>query len=629
MALSNLPRTTVEKLDGFTGQEPIARAPRALVIGTAGQGVGHEPYYVTTTGLAKSEFGNDGTLIRGMWEVTKSGAEEVVLYRIGCTSAILDHVGDSAGAGGYTITTVMEDTSAGASYSMYYVDSTNRLVIRRNSDDLVVYDNDSTNPIDEYEVTVSGSRAVGGGPDIGSASSFVDLEDVDPSTYAGISYTAGNDGLGLSRMEIYEQLYVAYKDLLSINFDVLVPMDVYLDDYNIVDQGHYLGAVTPVLPAANTYPTAGAYTLGSDVDSLGSVYVEEYEGQYYFWWRTSTGAFTAAQIYPTNVGSASATLKIDGTALSAADFHEVNFAYQMGRFLYDYSMDIVDASGVIGCLEPASTGIVDRARWLGKSPTWTLDSTTGEYAIASASDNGSGLLGNKFMVGQYAHRSGTYGGGFILTDTEFMDGEEQVDDNDAYVDLGKYIDVVADTVLLRNSWLPSGYLASFAPSYGGFYIGLAPQSAPTNKKITNTATVVYRQALGKLDDLAGAGYVTLRRKEGGVVIADAPAATLPNSDWKRRSTNRIVKAIVDAIRRVAEPYLGEGFGPGAKASLKEKIEQVLLKAKQDRYLVSYKPFELVQTPSMAVAGRADLSLTLQPAFELRHLAVTVALAKSI
>jgi len=626
MALANLPRTTVNKQDRNLTPEPIARAPRTVVIGTASQGAGHAPYFVSSTTTARSEFGNDGTLIRGMWEVTKSGAEEVVLYRIGSTPAILYHVGDALGVGGYTIATAMEDDAAGAAYSMYYDDATNRLVIRRNSDYIVVYDNDSTSPVDLFEVTVSGARATAGGDDIGGPSSFVNLEDVTSlsSPPTGVTFTAGTDGLGMSRMEMYEELYRAYKDLLATNFDDIVPMDIYLDDYNVVNQGHYLGAITPVLPSANTYPTMGAYSLGTDVDALGKVYVEEYEGQFYFWWDINGDG--TAELWPVGVGSSSATTQIDGTTLTAADFHEVNFAYQLARFLYDYSTDIVDASGVIGVLPPASNSITDRARWLGKVPTWTLNNSTGVYSITSG-NNGTGLLGNKFMVGRSDHRSGVFGGGFILTDTEFMDGTEVLDTNDTPVDLGKYIDVTADTVFMQNNYFPAGYLATYAASYAGFYPQLAPQSAPTNKVVSSSIRIVYLQSLTNLDKLAGAGYVVLRNKEQGLVIADAPAATMPNSDWKRRSTNRIVKAIIDAIRRVADPYLGEGMSTSSKANLKEAIEKVLIKAKGDNYLVDYREFDLIQTPSMAVLGEAEVNLVLKPAYELRHLTVNVSLTK--
>jgi len=627
MVFANLPGVKAYKNDGNLAPEAGSRAPRVLIVGTSAKGAGDSFYLVPTTTQARSEFGNEGTLMRGMWEALKTGAEEVALFRIGSTAAKLSGVGDSTGVAGYIIETVEQDADAGGNYSMYYDDSEDRLVVRRNSDNLVVYDNSQTSPIELFEVTVSGYRAVGGGVDIGSASAFIDLDAVDPSTYAGTSFTAGTDGLSLSRMELYEELYKAYKFLLAEEFDVIVPMDTFLDDYNVVDQGHFIGAVTPVLPGTNTYPTAGSYRLGIDVDSLGKVYVEEYEGEYYFWWDINGDG--VAEIFPNPaVGSSSASAKIDGTSLSTADFHEVNFAYQLGRFLYDYSTDIVDATGTIGTLPPASNSLRDRARWYGTAPTWTLDTTTGLESIASSGDDGSGLLGNKFMVGMSSHRSGIFGGGFILTDSEFMDGTEQVDDNDIPVDLGKYISVVADTVFLRNNWYNAGYLGPYAASYAGFYVGLPPDSAPTNKSVSG-ASIIYNYKLGVYDDLTGAGYVTLRKKGTGVKITDAPTATMPNSDWRRLSTVRIVKAIIDGCRLVLDPFIGEGTGSAKRTSMETAVEnQVLLPAKTDGYLQDYKGFSVTQTPQQEVQGVVVVSLTLIPAFEVRQINITIALSKS-
>jgi len=585
VAVQNLPGTIIWKNDGNLTPEPAVVGPTALVIGTAGKGLSDSAFLVGTTTLAKSEFGTDGTLLRGMWEARTGGADQIRLYRIGSTSATLQGVGDTTGALGYTIETV--------------------------------------------ELIVSDYQAVGGGPDIGTPSNFVNLEDV---VAAGTTFVAGTDGLSLSRMEMYEELYVAYINLLETDFDVLIPMDIYLDDYNVIDQGHYLGAVAPKvsgwISGNEGYPTAGTYQPGVETDALGKVFVESYEGEYFFWWVFSDGAFTEADITPANVpGSGSKTLKIDGTALTADDFHEVNFAYQMGRFLYEYSTNIVDATGVIGVLPPASNSLRDKARWLGVDPTWTLNTATGDYSLTSADNDGTGLLGNKFMVGKYVHRSGVFGGGFIATETDFMDDTEIEDANEIAVDLGKYMSVVTDSPLLRNTYYTGGYLASFAASYGGFYINRAPASAPTNKPV-NDASLVYKFGLGALDLLSGAGYTMLRQKTAGLVIGDSPTAARYDSDWNRLSTVRIVKAVIDGVRLAVDPYLGEGMSEASRNAMQAAIEKVLLAAKKANFLKDYKPFSIIQTPSMEVAGRAEINLVLIPAFELRQVEVTVSVSKS-
>jgi hypothetical protein len=625
----NLAGVPAYKEDGNLVPEATATAPRILVIGQSGRGRGSQAYIVPSTTQAKSEFGTEGTLLRGMWEAKAAGALELALYRIGATSAIVTGIGNNGGTGGYRVETVEQDADASTNYSLYYDDSEDRLVVKRNSDDLIVYDNSETLFIDRGEVTISGYRAAVGGPDIGSPSTFINLADIDSSTYPGTSFVDGGDGLDLSRMEIYEELYRAYEHLKESSFDVVTPMDIYLDDYNVVDQGHYGGAVAPdtTTPGANTYPTAGRYRPGQDVDSLGMVYVEEYEGDYYFWWRFATSGITA-DIWPASIGSSSATTKIDGTPLAADDFHEVNFAYQMGRFLYEYGTNVVDATGVIGVLPPASNALADKARWLGKTPDWTLDVANNVYYIASSADNGNGLLGNKFMVGHNDHRSGFYGGGFIATADKFMDsGTEILDSNEVPVDLGKYFSIVADYPLLRNSYNSVAYIASMASTYGGFYINMPPASAPTNKTVAN-ASLIYRQGLGKLDLLAGAGYVVLRQKPQGLKIADAPTASLATSDWTRLSTVRIAKTVIDGVRAAVDPFLGEGMSDASRANMYQSVENVLMAGKKAGYLQDYREFEIIQTPSMEVQGKATINLTLIPAFELRQVTLTISLSKS-
>jgi len=624
----NLPGTFLVKNDGGLAPEAGSPAPRALVIGTAAKGQSN-PYVVRTTGLAKGEFGTNGTLLRGMYEAKSSGAEEIVLYRIGATAAVLEGVGGDATSGtGYTITTILKDDSAGETYSVYYDDASDRLIVTNEDDELVVYDNDDTDPIDRFEVVVSGYRdnAGGGGTDIGTASSPVAMEDV---VAAGTSYTAGTDGTNLSRMELYEALYNAYKLLIEYDFNVVIPMDVYADDYNCVDQGN--NEQTPETDnGANSYPTAGDFSPGSSVDALGKCYVEEYEGRYYFWWNFS-GSGATADIWPAGVGTASGTTKIDGTALAASDFHEVNFAYQLAYFLFDYSTNNVDATGVIGTRPFSDYSLEGISTWIGTEPTYTLNTSTGNYYVDSASDNGDGLLGFKFMAGRDDYRSGAYGGGFIATSTGWLDsGDELVDDNDYPVDLGKYISVIVDWPILTNSYGRltgvGNYIASYAASYGGFYLSLPPNSAPTNKRVTGSS-LYYKVGVRKMDKLAGRGYVVLREKPQGLVVADAPTASLPASDYKRLSTVRIVEALSNAIRNVLEPYIGEATDDAVLASMKNAVDQELLKAKKSKYLKRYDSSQIIQTPDMAIIGDVDVGLVVVPAFETRQINVTISLAK--
>ena len=620
--LQNLAGIYANKTDGNLVAEATASAPRQLIIGTAGKGPGGcvERRLFRSISRAKSIYGSEGTLLRGMYEGKAQKGKEFLFYRIGCRKAKVEHIGDTTGAVGYTVETYMCDADAGTTYCIWYDDTEDRLVVTNLTTERTVYDNDPDVPIDLGEVVVSGYRRnPAGGPDIGSASGCITMEDVKAPAYTGCTYTAGTDGLSLSRMEMWEEMYKAYKILVEEEFSVATPMDIYLDDYNIVDQGHKLGSVPPIIPAGSTYPTAGAYKSILDIDSLGKVYVEEYQGEYHFWW--DIDADGTAEIFP-STGSADATHGIDGTVLELTDFHEVNFGYQLGRFLYDCSVNYNDCTGVIGVQSPESNLAKDKALWVGTAPLLTLNSITGEYTVTT---NGTGLLGNKFMAGMVGYRSALPGGGFILTDCEFLDsGSEVLDENDVPIDLGKFFNVMTDWTLLSNSYQSSNYVTSFATSYGGFYVEMPLTQGTTNQTVSS-AYMYFRIKATELDKLVAAGYTTLRLKPKGLVVAKGLTAALATSDYTFLSTTRIVQEVVNAIREEVDPFLGKLMTDAQSKAAHVAAEGVLLKAKKGM-IRGYKPFEFFQTAAMRIAGEAIIDLTIYPAFELCSVTVNISLA---
>lgn len=626
MPYDNLPGVWKEEQDGNLTIVPINDNPIVLVLGTASQGDSESLYNVLKISDAARIFGKDGTLTRGLYETSISGARNIRLFRVGATAAKLSSIGGST----LEVETIKKDDSAGTDYELFFDNTTGRLYVYRASDDVLVYDNNPSYPLERVdlgEVTVSGS-ATGGTGDVGSLGTPLTLADADGVN--GSVYTAGTDGLNLSRMELYEALYNAYSLLSDQEADIVVPMNVYLDDLNVMD----LTAAeisTLGLATLSAYPTASA-----DDDVLGKLYVQEYEGiNYFWWWFPSTPLsedFTGdggADIYP-SVGSASATTNADGTTLTEADFHEVNFGYQLANFCYTQSRDNTEMTGVVGVLPPASFGLRDVALWVGSLPTTTEDS--GGNTVVSV--NGTGLLGNKWMSGRitdsdYVGHSidsidGLFGGGFIATETGWLDDTQIKDDNDHLVDIGKYISVVASYPILSNPSQTTSYTATGAPTYGGLYSNLSPVSAPTNKLLKNVR-LPFRISTSKLDLLAGQRYVTFHAKTRGIVVSDAPTAARTDSDYQRLTTVRQVKTAVDAIRGVAEPFLGEGMSGAVLAALDTAIDSQL-KALVKQGLLSRYEFQLTSTVQQRVLGQATLELKLVPAFELRQITVVVALA---
>lgn len=644
MAFENLPAIIGQKLDGNLAIIPVNDNPIVLVIGTASKGDSETLYRVDRVSDAGRTFGKTGTLIRGLYEATIGGAQNVRLFRIGATSATLIQIGQMSGETGLTLETDRKDDSAGEDYELFFDASAKRLYVYRATDDELVYDNNPTYPnerVDLGEVFVSGTITGTPTTDIGTASVPLAIEDCEGEGESGeeVEFTAGTDGTDLSRIKLYEHLYAAYNLLSDQDVDVVIPMNVYLDDLNILDM-----TVTEITAAGSDLTDMSSYpTAGSTIDVLGKLYTEEYEGVDYYWWwfpsdptadaDTTFTSDSGASMFPTGIGSASALLTTDGTALTGSDFHEVNFAYQLADFCYRQSEQNAEMTGVVGVLPPDSYSLKDVSNWVGQLPT-TEEDANANIVVASGG-NGTGLLGNKFMSGRtsvsneltaYSVNSiaGLYNGGFPCTEDGWLDGTQVDDDNDHLIDIGKYISVVATYPFLSNPSRVASYAATGATTYGGFYSVLPPDSAPTNKQLRNLR-LPFRVGTTKLDLLAGQRYVTFHAKPKGIVISDAPTAARPDSDYQRLSTIRQVKACMDTIRNVGEPFLGEGMTASRLAALDTAIDGAL-KALVTVGVISRYDSAVSATPTQRILGQATVELKLVPAFELRQITVVVGLA---
>lgn len=631
MAFENLPGIFKEEQDGNLTILPVNDNPVVLVVGTASQGDSSNLHRVDTVTTSAQEYGKEGTLTRGLYEASTAGALNLRLFRIGATEAVL------ATDFGVTITTVAKDDTAGDSYLMFWDDSELRLRVWRAVDEELIYDNNPASApdrVDLGEIVVSGALVTNGGTDWGDlpgSAGEKTLADLDGE--AGFTFTAGTDGLNLSRMKMYEELYNAYELLEDQDLDVVLPMNVYLDDLNIMDMDE--ATVSGLaLTSLSDYPS-----VGDANDVLGKLYVEEVDGENLFWWwfqdqpNAAAPSFSGAQIYPMGY---SATKKADGvTDLAASDFHEVNFAYQLANFCWRQSRDNTDMTGVVGVLPPSSFTLKDISRWVGKLPELALDGN-GNQVVASGG-NGSGLLGNKFMSGRISSGgasgipgltidgiNGLANGGFIATDTNWLDGTQMKDNNDHLIDIGKYISVLGTYPVLANPSRASAYTATGAATYGGFYSGLDVDSAPTNKLLGHIR-LPYRVNTAKLDLLAGQRYVTFHSKPKGIVISDGPTAARPDSDYQRLSTVRQVKATVDEVRRVGEPFLGESMSGAQTAALDTAVDQALSNLVRLGVIQRFE-YQLIITPQMRILGQATIELKVVPAFELRQITVLVALA---
>jgi len=425
----------------------------------------------------------------------------------------------------------------------------------------------------------------------------------------------GSDGLNPSRMKLYEALAEAYRSLENDEIDIVIPMNVYLDDKNIADGDMITLSTEESVPAGRRYPIAN-----STGDGLGKLHVEEYQGQFYYFWDID-GSGVAA-IYPVGVGAASPTTGIDGEPLTVDSFHEVNFAYQLANFCFSLSVNDNEVTGVIGTKAPSSFSAKDISVWVGKEPV--VD------AEGKVSVNGSGLLGNKFVAGTIDREKGFFAtaNGWLSTSANF-DGDSNIlmDRNGHKIDIGKYISITAMYLTFYNSTDETGfgYQSNMASYYGGFYSALPSNSAPTNKTVTGVRAP-FRISKTKLNSLAKMKYIAIKQKENKLRISDAPTAARDDSDFTRLTTVRIIAEVIDSVRTVAEPYIGEPNTALARVSLETGIVRELARLQELGFIQRFEA-RVSATTAQEITGDATVELTIVPAFELRKITVITSLAK--
>ena len=144
------------------------------------------------------------------------------------------------------------------------------------------------------------------------------------------------------------------------------------------------------------------------------------------------------------------------------------------------------------------------------------------------------------------------------------DGVDIVDSNGNKMDIGWYTSIVVGPEPVMSSDTLGTYYGSPAIAYAALCASIKPQSAPTNKALPGVRGMKYKFSNKQMDSLVGNRMVVFRLKNEGTsaatstpYVVDGITAGAPNSDYARISTVKIVTDVVDQIREVADPFIGE------------------------------------------------------------------------
>lgn len=196
------------------------------------------------------------------------------------------------------------------------------------------------------------------------------------------------------------------------------------------------------------------------------------------------------------------------------------------------------------------------------------------------------------------------------------------------IDLGRFISVVAGPdVILTNNRVGS-YADNSAAGYAGFIAQLPAQSGPTNKVVSYAKGLRFSFSNSQLDKLTEARYVTFRMKNAQVAIVDGPTAAQADSDYRRISTIRVLKEVVNELRDVCDPYIGEPNEVPQRNAMSAAMSKRLGQLAEAGVIVDY-DFVIVATPQMQLIGEAQIELTIVPPQELRKITTVVSLRPSL
>jgi hypothetical protein len=640
-----LPGLQITTLDGGLSAVQTPTAKSTVIVGTAGIGPADVVYQVNDPNVAVADFGFEGSLIKGLQEVTQGGCDNVYLFRMGTQPAVLSGVGavmSSTGVPvsgsnvGFTLTFGLREADTPNRYQVNY-DGAGTLIVFLDGN--IVWSNVLNNAVDTGDTDVE-DIAVGGLP-IQSTSTLTDafsksLSLTAAAALAAVPVTVGEvttteappvlvlakTGLGLTQRQVYVALAKAF-NLVSI-FPV---QEVHCPDAVAMNPGiQFKASSGDVGPNSNdpaTNPNALDW-LNTTTDANGDLL---------FHWASESTDSAGSAVAPvtfTSVRNTTRTGRLD------LDYHEVCFEYLIARFCAEQSQNQGGCEGFIGFAETSSYGPVGLRNWIGFRPK--LD------AYGNPMTAGKGLCGDVYLVGTVSSAlnslvadcstktyriPGMYRTLSISNPGTFGEYDEGpvIDANGWPTDIGAYLNAVGDWAYVVNGL--GTYRANLAGITCGYSSQLDPKSALTNKALPNVSQI-YQVTPTQLDQLTAAKVNMLRFKGSGVAPALLHDYTCANgqSDFIFKLRMQIKFLVCSVLFQESDKFIGRSSTDGLTlAALKTALDKRMVDLQQRSYIAGY-TINIRSTLADRRIGRLFLDYTFDPPDEAVQIMGTVAIGRS-
>lgn len=350
---------------------------------------------------------------------------------------------------------------------------------------------------------------------------------------------------------------------------------------------------------------------------------------------------------------------IDETGLSGTDTGGAsrdNFGKQLADFCYRATVG--EGNSCIGVIGTKPINEVARDESWASAPSSTgdviFDSPTrahvNEWVYHLIGDASSGeidhsseiLTSSGFLAGSDESAPGALSGSY---DFWARDDDETIgtDNFGTQIDGGGYISVVAGACRIAGPStrkLAAKYEKTSATtrntngagSYAGFITTLPPQVGSTNKVIPGLSSARELKRSQALNILNHRMVTWITRPLGYVVVKGVTgaynASDFTRSDFTMLTTIRITHACLDIVTRAAEPFIGYPNNEVNQNAMRSAIDSGLHSFQKEGALQAF-DFRLESPPNIQVLGKANVYLTIVPAFELTEVTVYINLAKEI
>lgn len=211
------------------------------------------------------------------------------------------------------------------------------------------------------------------------------------------------------------------------------------------------------------------------------------------------------------------------------------------------------------------------------------------------------------------------------------EGNDIIDAEGNKMDIGWYTSLVVGPEPVMISDTLGTYYGSPALAYAALCGSLKPESAPTNKALPGVKGMKYKFSNKQMNELVGNKMVIFKIKNEGQATAssvpyvvDGCTSGAPNSDYGRIATVKVVTDVIDQIREVSDPFLGEPNTVEQRNALSALISKRLSYLLQQGEILYYE-FEINATIQQVILGECSISLTLSVPQELRKITTVVAL----